>query len=193
MIFAEGRFCDAIATLDPMPAELIARLQPGSLARRAYGLGIARMQLGELAQAWALFGEARHALDSAGNARGPLWGGSDPLVMTLVLSSHVRARQGLLDQAHCCAEEALQVSQDVGHTHTQAFAQMNFALSLLRKGEMAAAAEHGTRALQLSDRFGFMTVKAFVLMAIGCAQVAGGQLDDGTRLAREGNALLRLC
>ena len=175
--------------LQQLPQDWAARLQPLSRARRAYFIGIARLQLGELAQASEHFDEALHSLDVAGHARHVLWGGTDPLVMTLLMCGQVRAYQGLLDQAHQCAERALQVSEGLGHMHSKALAHMQFAYSLLRKGQMTAVTEHARRALELADHLGFPTVKAFALFGLGCAQIAAGDIDDGLRLLQQGFAL----
>ncbi|HWI11205.1 MAG TPA: adenylate/guanylate cyclase domain-containing protein, partial [Burkholderiaceae bacterium] len=147
MMCAAGRLREGIETLEQMRPESLALLPPIGRARRAFNLGMARMQLGELARAWVSVSEALHELETDAETRSPLWAGADPMVMTLYLCSMVRLRQGMFDQAHEYAARAWQLAQELGHTHSKVVAQMQLGFELWCEGETAAALPHLTQAL----------------------------------------------
>ena len=175
---AAGRFGEAIALLERFgPAEL-ARVKPMGRVLRLVHMGYPRMLRGELAQASSHQTEARRELEMAPRSG---W-----LVPVLTNLGENLMYQGLLSSAHACAREALAIAEQRQHSNSRVWALcLTGAMSDL-KGDWNDAITRFTQAIELAERYGLKPYGALAKSSLGRALVATGQLDDGTRLLREG-------
>ena len=185
-LIAAGRFGGAIALLERYgPAEL-ARVKPMGRVIRLVLMGVPRMYRGELAQAKSHLTAARHELE---NARPEEWqplAGADPLVAILGHLFWTLMFQGLLSSADACAHEGLAIAERREHSNSRVWAlRMTGVISGL-KGDWTDAITRFTQAIELAERYGLKAFGAAAKSGLGCALVATGQLDDGTRLLRDG-------
>jgi tetratricopeptide (TPR) repeat protein len=175
---AAGRFGEAIALLERFGPTELARVKPMGRVLRLVHMGYPRMLRGELAQASSHQTEARRELEMAPRSG---W-----LVPVLTNLGENLMYQGLLSSAHACAREALGIAEQRQHSNNRVWALcLTGAMSDL-KGEWNDAITRFTQAIELAERYGVKPYGALAKSSLGRALVATGQLDDGTRLLREG-------
>jgi len=181
-----GRFGEAIALLERFePAEL-ARLKPMSRVNRLFRMGIPRTLRGELTEGWSNLAEAKREFE---NARPEDWqplAGADPLVAILMYLSQNLVPRGLLSSADTCVREGLGIAERRQHSNSRVWALYHTAAMSGRKGDWNDAITRCTQALELAERYGLKSYGALAKFGLGQALVATGQLDDGTRMLREG-------
>jgi tetratricopeptide (TPR) repeat protein len=183
---AEGRFCEAIAMLERYgPAEL-PRVNPMTRVSRLIHMGCLRTLRGQLAEGWSNLAEARRELQNVRTEDRQPRSVTDPLVAILMFLAMNLTCQGLLSSADACAREGLGISEQLNHSFSRVRAlDQNGVMSDLR-GDWSEAISRFTRALELAERYGLKASGAVAKFRLGRALVATGQLDDGTRLLREG-------
>ena len=185
-LHAAVRYGEAIAMLERFgPAEL-ARMKPMGRISRLVRIGFARTWHGDLAEAGSTLAEARHELE---NVRPEDWqpvSGVDPLVAILMHLIQNLICRGLLSSADACAREALRIAEQRQHSHSRVWALNGTGLMSGLKGDWADAITRFTQAIELAERYGLRAFDAAAKGGLGRALVAAGQLDDGTRLIREG-------
>ena len=183
---AMGRFSEAIAMMERFgPAEL-ARMKPMGRINRLLRMGYPRTLRGELAAAGSILSEARRELE---NVRPEDWdslAGSERLVELLMHLSQNFMCRGLLSSAEACVREGLAIAEQRQFSNGRVWALFRTGLMSDWKGEWTDAITRFTQALELAERYGLKALGALATSGLGRALVATGQLDDGTRLLREG-------
>jgi tetratricopeptide (TPR) repeat protein len=153
-------------------------------------LGISRLLLGELHDAWVALSDARDSLRDAELLQAVM-GGIDGMTLVLAYCSRTRAPQGYLIQAEALMSEALDIAQRGNHAPTLAWMLQASARTALLRGDVQQAIGGCRESLDLSQRIGFKIVVAASTHALGRALVAAGSYDEGVQLLREGYALWR--
>ena len=183
---AEGRFGEAIALLERFgPAEL-ARVKPMARVNRLMRIGYPKTFRGELVQALNHLTEARRELD---NVRPEDWqplAGADPRVAILMYLSLNLIHRGLLSSAEACVREGLGIAEQRQHLNSRVWALYRTGSVSDLKGHWSDAIKHFTQAMELAERYGVKARGALAMSGLGRALVATGQLDEGTRVLRDG-------
>jgi class 3 adenylate cyclase/tetratricopeptide (TPR) repeat protein len=184
---ANGRIVEALDLLNRFEHADLARAKPMSRVTRLTRLGYIKMLHGQLVQAEKHLSDARHEYgQSSANDVLPQWG-TDPLVMIQYFRSPNLVLLGRLASAEACAREAYDIGLQRPHLSQVIGLNAVCSVSAL-KGDWADVTRLATQMLEISERYGFRARTANANVFLARALLAGGRIDDGLRLAREGYA-----
>ena len=181
-----GRYGETIAMMERFgPAEL-ARMRPMGRVSRLARIGYCRMNRGELIEAEITLVEARRELENVRPEEWQLLAGVDPRIAVLIYLNRNLMCRGLLSSADACAREALEITEQrqLASSRVRALYTTGWMADL--KGDWTDAITRFTQSLELAERCGLTAFGAWAKCGLGRALVATGQLDEGTRLLREG-------
>ena len=183
---AAGRYGESISMMERFGSAELARMKPMGRVIRLARIGFPRMNRGELAEAGSTLAEARRELGNVRlEDRQPV-SGADPMVAVLMWLTWNLMLRGLLQSADACAREGLGIAEQRQHSNSRVWALCGIGLISELKGDWIEAMTRFTQALELTERYGLKAFGARAKWGLGRAMVATGQLDNGTRLIREG-------
>ena len=183
---SEGRYGETIAMMERFGPGELARMRPMGRVSRLARIGYCRMNRGELIEAEITLVEARRELENVRPEEWQLLAGVDPRIAVLIYLNRNLMCRGLLSSADACSREALEITEQrqLASSRVRALYTAGWMADL--KGDWTDAITRFTQSLELAERCGLTAFGAWAKCGLGRALVATGQLDDGTRLLREG-------
>ena len=188
-LWSAGRFDEVVDLFEQLTPDDLSHLKPMSQASRLMVLGLAKLNMGELAESWQITEGALHIIEDMGAAQRRDIGGADARVVVRGQCVNLRVHQGFLAQADAFTREAIALAAQRGHPPTQAWALGLARFMAYRNGDMKESARYAREVLDLSERLGFNGRIGPGLMMLGRALVADGQVDEGIDNLRRGFAL----
>ena len=185
---AAGRFGEAIASLEQFGPAQLARVKPMGRVNRLLRLGYPKTFRGELVQALDHLTEARRELENVLPEDWQPLAGADPKVAILMYLSLNLMHRGLLSSAEACVREGFAIAEQRRHFNSRVWALYRMGSAADARDDWTDAIASFTQAVELAQRYGVKARGALAMCGLGRALVATRQLDDGTRLLRDGYA-----